>query len=345
MADSAYSGDLGASVVELNAANAVDYLKRRGMELDHPRISELGGGVSNTVLLVESGAPPFVLKQALGKLRVEQEWLADRNRVFRESAALERLSGQLPRGSLPEVLFVDQENFAFAMSAAPAAAACWKDLLLRGEVRVETAQQVGGLLARIVSSTWRQADWEREFADQTIFTQLRIDPYYRATALRHSDLEPRAIRLIAESGARRMSLTHGDWSPKNFLVDGDRVMAIDFEVIHYGDPSFDTAFMLNHFLLKSFYRPQWTELYAAAAAGFWRTFVSGIPQEAFWIEQATLQHLGWLLLARVDGKSPAEYIRGPELENRVRQFAREWILSPPVSVERAIERLPFNPTR
>jgi len=135
-------------VVELNAANAVDYLKRRGMELDHPRISELGGGVSNTVLLVESGAPPFVLKQALGKLRVEQEWLADRNRVFRESAALERLSGQLPRGSLPEVLFVDQENFAFAMSAAPAAAACWKDLLLRGEVRVETAQQVGGLLAR-----------------------------------------------------------------------------------------------------------------------------------------------------------------------------------------------------
>jgi 5-methylthioribose kinase len=325
-------------VLELNAANAVVYLKRRGIELDDPRISELGGGVSNTVLLVESGARRFVLKQALGKLRVQQEWRADRNRIFRESAALERLSGRLPPGSLPEVLFVDQENFAFAMSAAPAAAACWKDLLLCGEIRVETAEQAGGLLARIVSSTWRQADWEREFGDQTIFDQLRIDPYYREAALRHSDLGAQAALLIAESGARRMSLTHGDWSPKNFLVHGAQVMAIDFEVIHFGDPSFDAAFMLNHFLLKSFYRPQWAELYATAATRFWRTFVSGIPRNGCWIEQATLQHLGWLLLARVDGKSPVEYIRGPEMQNRIRQLAREFILSPPSSVKIAIDR-------
>jgi 5-methylthioribose kinase len=325
-------------VVELNSANAVDYLTRRGMELDAPRISELGGGVSNTVLLVESGGRRFVLKQALGKLRVEQEWRADRTRIFRESAALARLSGGLPPGSLPEVLFVDAENFAFAMSAAPASAACWKDLLLSGEIRVETAEQVGALLARIVSCTWRQAEEEAEFGDQTIFDQLRIDPYYRATALRHPDLASSAALLIAESGARRVSLTHGDWSPKNFLVDQARVMAIDFEVIHFGDPSFDSAFMLNHFLLKSFYRPQWAELYAAAAAGFWRSFVSGIPREADWIEPATLQHLGWLLLARVDGKSPAEYILG-DLRNRVRQFGRELILSPPLSVAEVFRKV------
>ena len=108
--------------------------------------------------------------------------------------------------------------------------------------------------------------------------------------------EERTIgQLIAESAARQVSLTHGDWSPKNFLVDGPGVMAIDFEVVHFGDPSFDTAFMLNHFLLKSFYRPQWAGLYAEAADGFWRAFVAGIPRED-WIEPATLQHLGWLLL-------------------------------------------------
>ena len=324
-------------MIELNAANAVDYLKRRGIEADAPRVRELGGGVSNTVLLVESGARRVILKQALGRLRVEQEWLADRNRIFRESAALERLSGRMPAGSLPEVLFVDRENFAFAMSAAPAAAACWKDLLLSGEIRVETAEQVGGLLARMVSSTWRDADQEREFGDQTVFDQLRIDPYYRATALRHPDLQPHAARLIAESGARRMSLTHGDWSPKNFLVHDARVMGIDFEVIHFGDPAFDAAFLLNHFLLKSFYRPQWVELYTAAAAGFWRTFISGIPREATWMERATLQHLGWLLLARVDGKSPVEYIRAEEMKERVRGVARELILSPAVSIGEAMD--------
>jgi 5-methylthioribose kinase len=146
------------------------------------------------------------------------------------------------------------------------------------------------------------------------------------------------VRLISESAARRVGLTHGDWSPKNFLVDGAQVMAIDFEVIHFGDPSFDSAFLLNHLLLKSFYRPQWREFYAKAAAGFWQEFVSGVPREP-WIEPATLDHLGWLLLARIDGKSPAEYIREPELRDRVRRYARGLILSPPQSVAEVFENL------
>ena len=271
------------------------------------------------------------MKQALGKLRVEQEWLADQSRIFREAAALRELAFHLPEGSLPAVLFEDCENFIFAMTAAPAASVCWKDLLLNGEIRVETAQRVGELLALMARVSWRAPAWESEFGDQTVFDQLRIDPYYRATARKHPDLAPAAARLIAESAARRVCLVHGDWSPKNFLVDGINVMAIDFEVIHFGDPSFDTAFLLNHLALKSFYRPQWADLYAQAAAGFWASYLAGVPSEA-WIEPATLQHLGWLMLARVDGKSPAEYLREPAIQDRVRRFARDLIISPPDSV-------------
>jgi Ser/Thr protein kinase RdoA (MazF antagonist) len=289
------------------------------------------------VLLVESDTRRFVLKQALGKLRVEQEWLADRSRILRESAALRKLAAHLPVGSLPEVLLEDRDNFIFAMSAAPAASVCWKDLLLAGEIRVETAERVGELLALMASVSWRATMWESEFGDQTVFDQLRIDPYYRATARRHPDIAPAAARLIEESAARRVSLVHGDWSPKNFLVDGARVMAIDFEVIHFGDPAFDSAFLLNHLVLKSFHRPQWADLYARAAAGFWRKYLAGVPREA-WIEPATLQHLGWLMLARVDGKSPAEYLRDPGVQDRVRRFARDLIVSPPNSVAEVFER-------
>jgi 5-methylthioribose kinase len=311
--------------------NAADYLASRGIALEGANIRELGGGVSNTVLLVESDAGRFVLKQALGKLRVEQEWLSDRDRIFRESAALRKLAPLLPAGSLPAVLFEDRENFIFAMSAAASGSVCWKDLLLAGEILPATADRVGTLLAAIVSATWRGAGWESEFGCQTIFDQLRIDPYYRTAARRNPDIEPQAARLIEESAARRVSLTHGDWSPKNFLVDGSDVMAIDFEVVHYGDPSFDSAFLLNHLLLKSFYRPQWAEAYGAAAARFWNAFRVGVPPED-WIEPATLDHLGWLMLARVDGKSPAEYLRDPALVDRVRRFARQLIVSPPASV-------------
>src|SRR5262249_10164064 len=171
-----------------------------------------------------------------------------------------------------------------------------------------------------------------------MWEQVRMDPYYGSGARRPRALEPHAARLILESAARRVSLTHGDWSPKNFLVRRSRVMAIDFEVIHFGDPSFDSAFMLNHFLLKSFYRPQWAGLYAEAAGAFWRAFVSGIPQED-WIERATLQHLGWLLLSRVDGKSPAEYLRDSALRDRVRRFARGLILECPASVAEVFQKL------
>ena len=325
-------------IEELNPANAADYLASRGMILTAPLIHELGGGISNTVLLIESAGQRFVLKQSLGKLRVEQEWLAGRDRIFRESSALQRLAALLPKDSLPQVLFVDRENFTFAMSAASPNSICWKDQLLSGEIHIETARRVGALLARIVSVSWRDPAWEREFGDQTIFDQLRIDPYYRATARKHPDLASHAARLIEESAARRVSLTHGDWSPKNFLVDGSEVMAIDFEVIHFGDPSFDSAFLLNHLLLKSFYRPQWAQQYAAAAAAFWQALVSGIP-DASWIEPATLQHLGWLLLARIDGKSPAEYLREPQLRDNVRRFARDLILSPPKSVAEVFSAL------
>src|SRR6202043_2335537 len=129
--------------------------------------------------------------------------------------------------------------------------------------------------------SWRaspgNAGWEAEFGDQTVFRELRLDPYYRATAVRHPDLGGRIERLMRKSAARRLALVHGDWSPKNFLVAGSSVMAIDFEVIHFGDPSFDSAFLLNHLVLKSFYRPEWADSYAQAAAGFWRKYRDGVP--------------------------------------------------------------------
>src|SRR5260370_8315988 len=114
------------------------------------------------------------------------------------------------------------------MRGGGARSVCWKELLLAGKIQVRTAERVGELLALMASVSWRGAAWESEFGDQTVFDQLRIDPYYRAAARKHPDLETRASQLIAESAARRVSLAHVDWMPKNFLVAGSQVMAIAF---------------------------------------------------------------------------------------------------------------------
>ena len=323
---------------ELAADNAAEYLRLRGFAPHAVRISELGGGVSNTVLLVETAERRFVLKQALGKLRVKDDWFSDRRRIFREAAAMQWLAPHLAAGSLPEIIFEDQQNCLFAMSAAPREAETWKSLLLRGSVEVWVAETIARMLAIMVSVSWQDPASARTFGDQTVFDQLRIDPYYRTTASRHPELRPCFDRLIEESGARRVSLVHGDWSPKNFLIAADTVMAIDFEVAHFGDPAFDSAFLLNHLLLKSFYRPEWSGEYARAALAFWEVYRAGLPPECTWIEHATIRHLGCLLLARVDGKSPAEYLTEPALRDRVREFARRLILTPPDPVADVFEQ-------
>lgn len=312
---------------DLAIDNVAAYLRRRC------RAVELGGGVSNTVLLIEASGERFILKQSLAKLRVEQEWYSDRSRIFRESSALQKLDTMLPPGTVPEVLFEDRENFLFAMTAAPPEAETWKAQLLRGLVNADVAAQAGSILGKMIAASWQTPGFQAEFGDQTVFNELRIDPYYRTTARRHPDLARHFAELIAESDRRRISLVHGDWSPKNFLVSERGVMAIDFEVIHYGDPSFDAAFLLNHLLLKSFYRPQWHALYETAAASFWSTLRHCLPKEAGWFEGATIRHLGALMLARVDGKSPAEYIREEALKQNVRRFARALILDRPASIE------------
>ncbi len=309
--------------MELSASNASSYL-------GYPcSATFLGGGVSNTVLLIESPDRRFVLKQSLGKLRVQQDWFSDRARIFRESSAMRQLARVFPPGSVPDILFEDRDNYLFAMTAAPPDAEPWKDLLLRGEVNPNTAESIGRLLGAMISNTWKSEAAEAEFGDQTIFDELRLDPYYRSTAARHPDLAAWFHRLIDESQSRRYSLVHGDWSPKNFLVCGASVMAIDFEVIHFGDPSFDAAFLLNHLLLKSFYRPGNSVALREAALRFWNIVQAAIPRPNDWFEPATIQHLGALLLARIDGKSPAEYIREESLRTEIRAFARRLILHPP----------------
>jgi len=306
-------------------------------------VRSLGGGVSNTVLLAESDTRRWVIKQSLGQLRVAEEWLADRTRIYRECEAIRRLFAILPAGSVPAVEWEDRENFTFAMEAAPVDATDWKALLLGGEIVQAQAEMGGRLVATQFASTWRSKEnlaWSEAFGDQRCFDELRLDPYYRFTAAQHSDLAP-AFEACIEACARdTYALVHGDLSPKNCLISREGMMLIDFEVIHYGDPGFDTGFLLNHLLLKSHHRPGWASRYRALAEAFWKEARLGAPESwRDWFEESTIRHLGCLHLARVDGKSPAEYLT-PEARERVRGFARELILWPPRRVGEIWDRLP-----
>jgi 5-methylthioribose kinase len=325
---------------ELDEHQAAPYIADRlHLKPELIRATSLGGGVSNHVVLIETPEQRFVLKQSLPKLRVEEDWFSDRERVFREAGALRRLSPLLPHGSVPEVIFEDRENFAFAMTAAPPGAVNWKSQLLQGDLSTAVAETIARIHGSIMTLSWESPEWEAAFGDLTAFEQLRLNAYYEFTAARHPDLKTYFDAALARSRTERRCLVHGDWSPKNMMVHGDCVMAIDFEVIHFGDPAFDTAFLLNHLLLKSFYKPAFASGYLALAEHYWNVLSAILTNENEWLEAATLQHLPLLLLARMDGKSPVEYITDVKLKARIREVARDMILHPPAYVTDVFRRI------
>jgi 5-methylthioribose kinase len=323
--------------------NVRDYLAGCGLAADgrEAQVRELGGGVSNIVLLVEWPGEPqrrWVVKQSLEKLRVKDDWRSERNRIYREADSIQALRPALGDGALPEVIHVDRENFVFVMTAAPAGSVAWKRSLLEGKVDLAVARQAGVLLAKMIVASRLDPQFKTWFEDRTVFDQLRIDPYYRTTSRRHPDARGPLVALMAQSWNIQTALVHGDYSPKNMLVRDGNIFLIDFEVVHWGDPAFDAAFLLNHLFLKALFRREFAPAYFDAVGEFWKGLAEGLGGEASrGFEALTLRHLGGLMLARIDGKSPVEYIQDEETKDRVRATAKQILRDQPQRLEQVVK--------
>jgi 5-methylthioribose kinase len=327
--------------------NLPAYLVRRGLVSgdEGVMVRELGGGVSNIVLLAEWPRDPqrrWVVKQSLEKLRVKDDWRSERERIFREAESIQALRPVLGEAALPRVIHIDRGNFLFVMTAAPAGSLVWKDMLLGRRADGHVAREAGLLLARMINGSRHNRVLESRFSDRRVFEQLRLDPYYRTTASRHPELGREFENLIETSLGIRVSLVHGDYSPKNLLVRGSRIFLIDFEVIHWGDPAFDAAFLLNHLFLKAFHLPQIDRDFMELIREFWNVLTEALGSVDFGtlgrsgFEAWAMTHLGGLMLARIDGKSPVEYIQDEETKARVRRAAHRILVDHPQELEDVI---------
>ena len=297
----------------LDEAGVADYLRGRGVLQDSrsARITKLGGGVSNEVLLVESADVRVVVKQSLPRLRVEQEWLAKRERILTEAAALE-LTGALTPGTAPRVVDLDTNTLVLTIEAAPSGWEVWKEQLLVGDVDPAVAARLGEVLGTWHRRTEGVESVRERFADHEAFEQLRVDPFYRTIQRVHPELGEPISELIGAMLERRVCFVHADFSPKNVLVGDGGLWVIDAETAHTGDPAFDLGFLLAHLALKTAHRPSSADAYAECARAFLDAYGEPPPD--------TGMHLACLLLARVDGKSPAGYLT-PDERDSVRTLA------------------------
>lgn len=319
--------------------SVVRYLVARGQlhASDAATVEELGGGVSCVVLRVESASGRrLVAKQARPRLQVADEWMAPVGRVVNEAAALRIMARILP-GTVPLVLDVDREANVITIECAPRDWRSWKQDLMDGVVESATARFLGKALGRLHSCSLDDEAVRRAFADRDVFTQLRIDPYYRTTAARRPEVAAAIETRIDRLNQDRRCLVHGDFAPKNVLVGPTGRWIIDLEVAHIGSPLFDTAFMVNHLLLKAIHNPGLVAQYHCCVEQFLMAYREAVDARLLEPVDQISAEVGCLMLARVDGKSPAEYLT-PVERDVARELGRRLLLDPCGSVGQLCER-------
>ena len=316
----------------------VEVLRRNGHVRDpEARLVPMAGGVSSEIYLVEDGARKFVVKRALAKLKVKDDWFADVSRNRSERDYMECVGRMMP-GAVPQLYFSSVDDGYFGMEYLGGDFLNWKHVLLDGEFSVVHAGLAGRMLGEIHRRTARDEALRKQFDTTQNFHQLRVEPYLLTTGERHP-----ALRALFDAEAMRIestreALVHGDFSPKNILIRGNRKVLLDCEVAWYGDPVFDVAFFLNHLFLKSLHhaprRCGGDEMLGSDKMidAFWRTYANERgATEADAIEKRLVPLLLMLLLARVDGKSPVEYLAEPK-QNFIRTFVGRHLPSPPGSL-------------
>lgn len=294
-----------------------------------PEMRPLPGGVSSDIWHVTVAGQCYCVKRALAKLKVQADWRVTTQRSYYEAGWMQ-VAELLAPGCTPKVVHVDMAAAAIVMHYLnPSDHRLWKDELLAGRADPDFAASVGKTLAAIHCGTANVGAVRAFFATDQIFREIRIEPYLIATSKAHPNLATRLRAVARETLAVKRALVHGDVSPKNILIGPKGPVFLDAECAWYGDPAFDLAFCLNHMLLKAANRPQECEAFMASFASLATDYLSHANfEQKTDLERRTASLLPCLFLARVDGKSPVEYLNDERIKGKIRQVAQRFIQSP-----------------
>jgi len=300
-----------------------------------PVATVLAGGVSNrTVLVTRAGGDDWVVKQALAKLRVAVDWFSSPERIHREALGLRWLEQIAPPGMTTPLVFEDHADHLLGMQAVPQPHENWKTMLLRGDLVADHVAQFATLLGTIHRvSNERRDEIAPVFADRGFFESLRLEPYYEYTATQVPAAAPFIGALLVDTRGTAETLVHGDYSPKNVLVHDGRLVLLDHEVIHFGDPGFDLGFGLTHLLSKAHHLRPHRPAFVKAAHAFQATYNATVGDARFatGLEARGVRHTLGCLLARVAGRSPLEYL-APQQRAIQRAAVLDLMPDPPATV-------------
>jgi 5-methylthioribose kinase len=282
------------------------------------RWDALSGGVSSDIWRIEGLSGVWCVKRALPRLKVAADWFAPVRRN-REEVKWLRFADRVAPGHVPRVVAADAERgVAILEWLDPSAWEAWKTQLLAGRIRTGLGTDLGRLLATIHRASQAEPALAEAFDNLDLLDALRLDPYFGATARANPDVADVLNSVRDGVATHRTALVHGDVSPKNILVHPGRgPVLLDAECACWADPAFDVAFLASHLFLKAAHMSPFRHWFYETLRRFFTTYADVAAES---VDDRARLLIPALMLARIDGKSPVEY-----LNEQMRRTVRTWV--------------------
>ena len=292
-------------------------------------VEPLSGGVASDIAKVSvNDNNVYCVKFALPKLRVKADWFAPVERNLAEYRWLQTVAEIAPDAAI-RLYGHSARDHGFVMEYLSSNNSyLFKTALLDGRGAATDAMAVGDLLGRVHARAVAPGFDSTPFWNSDDFHAIRIEPYLIYTAAAHPTLKPAIDAVANQLYAADEILIHGDVSPKNIIMKGGRPYILDAECATMGDASFDVAFCLNHFILKSIHVRSRCKDYLEFCIAFWNGYSRSVTWEsADGLQSRVARLVPMLMLGRIDGKSPVEYLSGDN-QDLVRRMATKLIRDP-----------------
>ena len=289
-------------------------------------VEPLKGGVSCEIYKVDTTTNSYCIKKALKKLRVEKDWYADPIRSYYEYLWLKKTKKILP-SSIPEVISYNRmKNYLIIEYLNMSRYSNLKEDLLKGKVDLNNLNKLAKKLIYIHKNLKSNYNKKIFQTHNFNFIKLRINPYLLELNKTYPELKKYINETVNLLRNNQHTVIHADFTPKNILVSKNKQIILDAETANYGDPSFDIVSLINHLIIKLLFVNKNKKNFVLALKKIFNTYHSNVTwEEKQDIIQRSKTLLPLMILARVDGKSPVEYIKNNKEKNKLRRIAVDLI--------------------
>ncbi len=281
---------------------------------------KLRGGVSSEVYKIVTKDYIYCIKRSLKKLLVKKKWLADQSRIYYEFLWLNHCR-EILKKNIPKTYDFNKKNKYIIMEYFDDKKfKTLKELYFKKNINLNTIKTISNHLYKIHSQSSNIKTKNIFKKNNRNFYDLRLDPYFNEVARVYPKLINNVKQINNDYKRNAITLVHGDFSPKNILVSKNRIIYLDAECCNYGDPVFDLVFFSNHLLIKSIYLKENQKKFLRAFKSFYYFYLKNLNEKdkENYLKRI-LNMTPIMLLARVDGKSPVEYIKSKKLKNILRE--------------------------